>query len=172
PAGAYFAAINKPAPQDLASAHAYLLGIPQPVIVSLLEERAIELGAQVRHGCAVAGFEQDDDGVTVELADGEKLRTRLLVGCRRARSAVRKLLGVGFPGEPSRNETLMGEMEVGAPPEEIAAKVSEISRTTKRFWLRPFGEGAYGVVVPAAGVVDRAAPPTLEDFKQQLRTIA
>ncbi|WP_442785107.1 hypothetical protein [Amycolatopsis sp. H20-H5] len=46
---------------------------------------------------------------------------------RAARCA--KLLGFGFPGEPSRNDTLRGE-----PPEEIAA----------------------------AGVSDRAEPPTIE----------
>src|SRR6187399_2542599 len=60
PVGGIFAAIPKPTPEGLDSAHAYLLGIPQPVIDRLLEEHAIELGAQVRHGCAVAGFEQDD----------------------------------------------------------------------------------------------------------------
>src|SRR5690349_10034060 len=70
PAGGFFAAIPKPAPRDLDSAHAYLLGIPQPVIVRLLEEHAIDLGAEVRHGATVADFRQDDDGVTVGLADG------------------------------------------------------------------------------------------------------
>ncbi|WP_330278478.1 rifampin monooxygenase [Streptomyces sp. NBC_00056] len=172
PAGGFFAAINKPAPKGLDSAHAYLLGIPQPVIERLLEEHAIRRGAQVRRGCAVAGFEQDDQGVTVELADGEQVRSRYLVGCDGGRSTVRKLLGVGFPGEPSRTETLMGEMEVGVPQEEIAAKVTQIGETNKRFWLRPVGGGAYSVVAPAAGVSDRAEPPTLEDFKQQLRAIA
>jgi 2-polyprenyl-6-methoxyphenol hydroxylase-like FAD-dependent oxidoreductase len=185
PAGGFFAAISKPAPQGLDSAHAYLLGIPQPVIVHLLEDHAIHLGAQVRRGCAVAGFEQDDEGVTVELAGGgppgnggvaaggrEQLRARYLVGCDGGRSTVRKLLGVGFPGEPSRTETLMGEMEVGVPEEEIAAKVTETREPHQRFWLRPFGEGVYSVVVPAAGVSDRAEPPTLDDFTQQLRTIA
>ena len=172
PVGGIFAAIPKPTPEGLDSAHAYLLGIPQPVIDRLLEEHAIELGAQVRHGCAVAGFEQDDAGVTVELADGERLRSRYLVGCDGARSAVRKVLGVGFPGEPARTDTLMGEMEVGPPQEEIAAKVSEIRATDRRFWLRPFGEGVYSVVVPAAGVGDRAAPPTLDEFRQRLRTVA
>ncbi|MFE5330291.1 rifampin monooxygenase [Embleya sp. NPDC056575] len=172
PAGGFFAAIDKPAPQGLDSAHAYLLGIPQPVVERLLEDHATRLGAQVRRGCAVAGFEQDDEGVTVELADGERLRARCLVGCDGARSTVRKRLGVGFPGEPSRNDTLMGEMHVGVPQEEIAAKVSEISRTNRRFWLRPFGEGVYSVLVPAAGVTDRTEPPTLEDFRQRLRAIA
>ncbi|WP_406451051.1 rifampin monooxygenase [Streptomyces sp. NBC_00876] len=172
PAGGIFAGIAKPAPKDLDSAHPYLLGIPHPVIVRLLEEHAVQLGAQVRRGGAVAGLEQDDGGVTVELAGGELLRSRYLVGCDGGRSAVRKLLGVGFPGEPSRNETLMGEMEVGAPREEIAAKVAEIGETNKRFWLRPLGEGTYTVVVPAAGIGDRAEPPTLEDFRRELRTIA
>src|SRR5215218_5649929 len=53
PAGGFFAAINKPAPEGLDSAHAYLLGIPQPLIERLLEAHAIELGAEVRRGCAV-----------------------------------------------------------------------------------------------------------------------
>jgi 2-polyprenyl-6-methoxyphenol hydroxylase-like FAD-dependent oxidoreductase len=172
PAGGFFAAINKPAPKGLDSAHAYLLGIPQPVIVRLLEEHAIAQGARVRRGGAVAGIEQDDEGVTVELADGEQLRSRYLVGCDGGRSTVRKLLGVAFPGEPARTETLMGEMEVGVPPEELATQLANVRETRQPFWLRPVGVGVYSVVVPAAGVSDRAEPPTLEDFRQQLRAIA
>ncbi|WP_219462365.1 rifampin monooxygenase [Nonomuraea rhizosphaerae] len=172
PAGGFFAAISKPAPKDLDSAHAYLLGIPQPVIERLLEEHAIALGAQVRRGRAVADLEQDDNGVTVVLADGERLRSRYLVGCDGGRSTVRKLLGVAFPGEPSRTDTLMGEMEVAAPQEEIAAKVAEVGEIHRPFWLRPFGAGVYSVVVPAGGVSDRAEPPTLADFQQRLRSVA
>ncbi|EDY54613.1 MULTISPECIES: rifampin monooxygenase [Streptomyces] len=172
PAGGFFAAINKPVPQGLDSAHPYLLGIPQPVLVDLLEDHAIQQGAQIRRGCAVTGFEQDDEGVTVELAGGEQLRSRYLVGCDGGRSTVRKLLGVGFPGEPSRTETLMGEMAVGAPQEEVTAKMAELRETHHRFWLRPFGGEVYSVVVPAAGVSDRAKPPTLEDFRRQLHAVA
>src|SRR3954468_19449492 len=61
PAAGFFAAITKPAPKGLVSAYVYRLGIPQPVVVQLLEEHVIDLGARVRRGCAVAGFEQDDD---------------------------------------------------------------------------------------------------------------
>ncbi len=154
PAGGFFAAIDKPVPKGLDSAHAYLLGIPQPVIERLLEEHAIALGARVRRGRAVTALQQDGEGVTVELAGGERLRARHLVGCDGARSTVRKLLGVGFPGEPSRNERLMGEMKADAPQEEIAARMAEIG--DRRFWLRPFGEGVYSVVVPAVDAGDRA----------------
>ena len=164
PVGGVFAAIDKPA------ADGYLLGLPQPILVRLLEEHAIELGAEVRRDRAVTGFAQDDDGVTVELAGGERLRTRYLVGCDGARSTVRKQLGVGFPGEPSRNDTLMGEVAVAMPPDEIAARVAEVG--DKRFMLRPFGDEVYSVVVPCAGVSERAEPPTIEDFRQELRAIA
>ncbi|WP_051898758.1 FAD-dependent monooxygenase [Sciscionella sediminilitoris] len=172
PAGGFFAAIPKPAPESLDSAHAYLLGIPQPVLVRLLEEHAVELGARIRHGCAVADLAQDEDGVTVELPDGERLRARYLVGCDGGRSTVRRRLGIGFPGEPARNHTLMGEMEVTVPQEEIAATVAAVHGTQRRFWLRPSGENRYSVVVPDAAGGDRTEPPALEDFRRRLRAIA
>ncbi|GLZ78800.1 monooxygenase [Actinorhabdospora filicis] len=168
PAGGFFAAIDKPAP-ELDSDYAYLLGVPQPVIVDLLERHAVELGATVRRGHAVEAFEQDGEGVTVTLDDATRLRSRYLVGCDGARSTVRKLLGVGFPGEPSRNDTLMGEMEVGVPQEEIAAAMAAFGRSDRRFWVRPVGVGVYSVVVPAETV--GGEPPVLEDFRRRLREI-
>jgi 2-polyprenyl-6-methoxyphenol hydroxylase-like FAD-dependent oxidoreductase len=172
PVGGFFAGISKPSPQ-LDSAHAYVLGIPQPVTDRLLAERAAELGAEVRRSCEVVGLSQDDDGVTVELADGAQVRSRYLVGCDGGRSTVRKLLGVEFPGEPSRVDTLLGEMEVGVPPEELNAVMAKVRETEKRFGAMPLGDGAYRVGVPAAGVAeDRAAPPAFDEFRQQLRDVA
>lgn len=173
PVGGFFAAIEKPAPERLDTSHPYVLGIPQPVTERLLCERAVELGATILRGREVAGLAQDDGGATVELADGTRLRARYVVGCDGGRSAVRKLLGVGFPGEPSRVDTLLGEMQVAAPQEEIAAAMAGIRKTEKRFGIGPSGNGAHRVVVPADGVAaDRTIAPTLEDFRRQLRVIA
>jgi rifampicin monooxygenase len=173
PLGSFFAGIDKPAPDRLDTAHPYVLAIPQTVTERLLAEHATELGAEIRRSCELVGLSQDDDGVTVELADGTRLRSRFLVGCDGGRSTVRKLLGVGFPGEPSRVETLLGEMEVAVPPEAVAAVVAEVRKTQLRFGLGPFGEGVYRVVVPAEGVSEgRSVPPTLEEFKRQLRAYA
>ncbi|WP_017593913.1 rifampin monooxygenase [Nocardiopsis potens] len=174
PVGGFFAAIPKPPTEGLDSAHAYVLGIPQPVIDRLLAERAAELGAEVRRGRELVGLEQDEEGVTAELADGARLRSRYLVGCDGGRSTVRRLLGVGFPGEPSRTETLLGEMQVTAAPEEVAAATAEIRKTQLRFGIGPFGDdGTHRIVVPAEGVAaDRSAPPTLDEFKRRLRAVA
>jgi 2-polyprenyl-6-methoxyphenol hydroxylase-like FAD-dependent oxidoreductase len=178
PVGGFFAGIDKPSPDRLDTAHPYVLGIPQTITDRLLAEHATELGADIRRGCPLVGLSQDGQGVTVELADGAQLRSRYLVGCDGGRSTVRRLLGVAFPGEPSRVETLLGEMEVAVPPEEVSAVVTEVRKTHKRFGLGHFGDGVYRVVVPADGVAadgvagDRAVPPTLEQIKQQLRVFA
>ncbi|MGW4460864.1 rifampin monooxygenase [Micromonospora sp. NPDC004704] len=171
--GGYFAGITKPWPDRLDTAHGYVLGIPQPVTDRLLTEHAIEVGVEIRRGRELVGLRQDDHGVTAELADGTQLRSRYLVGCDGGRSTVRRLLGVGFPGEPARVDTLLGEMELTAPPEEVAAVMTEVRKIQLRFGVGPLGDGLYRVVVPADGVSEsRTVPPTLEDFKQQLRATA
>jgi ketosteroid isomerase-like protein len=86
---------------------------------------------------------------------------------------VRKLLGVAFPGVPSSAEWLLGEMEVAAPPKTLAAVVAEVRKTQRGFGAGPLGDGVYRIVVPAEGVAeDRPLPPTLEEFKRQLRVVA
>jgi 2-polyprenyl-6-methoxyphenol hydroxylase-like FAD-dependent oxidoreductase len=95
---------------------------------------------------------------TAELADGTRLRSRYLVGCDGGRSTVRKLLGVGFPGEPATVEWLLGELEVAVPRETLDAVAAEIGTDHVRFG-------------PAAHE-DRTVPPTLEEFRQRLRALA
>lgn len=172
PVGGFFAGIPKPSPDRLDTAHPYVLGIPQPVTDRLLTEHAVELGVEIRRGCELVGLSQDEGGVSIELADGSRLRSRYLVGCDGGRSTVRKLLGVGFPGEPASAETLLGEMEVTEDPETITAVVTEIRKTQLRFGLGPIGDGVYRVVVPAAGITEGRLPPTLDEFKRQLRATA
>jgi rifampicin monooxygenase len=173
PVGGFFAGIAKPPPKQLDTTYPYVLGIHQPVIDRLLAERAAEVGADIRRGCELAGLSQDDDGVTVDLADGTQLRARYLVGCDGGRSTVRKLLGVGFPGDPSTIDTLLGEMEVGVSQETLTAVTEEVRKTHKRFGFMPLEGGTYRGGVPAGKVAeDRSVPPTFDEFKEQLRVIA
>jgi rifampicin monooxygenase len=173
PLGGFFAGINKPAPDRLDTAHPYVLGIPQTTTDRLLTERATELGVEIRRGCELVGLSQDGNGVTAELADGTQLRSRYLVGCDGGRSTVRRLLGVSFPGEPTRREWLLGEMELTASPETLDAVIAEVRKTHRGFGAMPLGDGVYRIGVPAAGVTeDRSVPPTLDELKQQLQVFA
>ncbi len=152
------------------TAHSYILGIPQPVTDRLLAERAAELGAEIRRGCELVGGSQDERGVTAELADGTRLRSRYLVGCDGGRSTVRKLLDIGFPGDAATHEWLLGEMKMTVAPEELAAVVAEVRKTQRGFGVGPIGDGMHRVVVPAEAVAaDPAVPPTLEEIKERLR---
>ncbi|WP_327347955.1 rifampin monooxygenase [Streptomyces europaeiscabiei] len=171
--GGLFGGVMKPWPDTLDTAHAYGVATPQPVTERLLHEHAVELGADIRRGSELVGLSQDENGVTAELADGTRLRARHLVGCDGGRSAVRKLLGVPFPGEPATVETLLGDMGATEDQATIAAVVAEVRKTQLRFGLAPLGDGNYRVLVPAEGVSeDRTTPPTLDEFRQQLRAYA
>ncbi|WP_329110585.1 rifampin monooxygenase [Micromonospora sp. NBC_01699] len=174
--GGFFGGIFKPWPDRLDTAHPYGLATAQPDTERILDERALELGTEIRRGCELVGLGQDEHGVTAELADGTRLRSRYLVGCDGGRSAVRKLLGVGFPGEPARVETLLGDLEVTQDPATIAAIVAQVRKTELRFGAIADvdgHEGVYRIVVPADGVAeDRTTGPTLEEFKRQLRAFA
>ena len=168
-----FAGITKPAPTGLDTTHPYVLGVPQPVTERLLRERAAELGVQIRYGHEVARLSQDADGVRVDLADGTRLAARYLVGCDGGRSTVRRLLGIGFPGEPSRQETLLGEVRLTASPGTIEAVVAEVRTTHKNFGAIPLGDDLYRVGAPADGVAeDRTVPPTLDELREQVRALA
>ncbi len=85
----------------LADPPLHALPLPQQHLERLLDERAAELGADVRRGHEVTGAGQDEDAVTVDVRgpDGPyRVEARYLVGCDGARSRVRDLAGIGFPG--------------------------------------------------------------------------
>jgi 2-polyprenyl-6-methoxyphenol hydroxylase-like FAD-dependent oxidoreductase len=168
-----FAGIDKPWPKNMNTAHGYILGIPQPVTDRLLTERAIELGAEIRRGSEATTLAQDDDGVTIELADGERLRGRWVVGCDGGRSVVRRLVGIEFPGEPAKTEWLLGEVEVTMAPQQLAEVAEEVRKTHRAFGIGPTGDGTYRAAVPAETVSeDRTTQPTLEELRAQLMAYA
>ncbi len=172
PLGGHFAGIIKPYPGELDTAHAYILGIPQPVTERLLTEHATGLGADIRRGAELVGLSQDDEGVTVDLADGTRLRSRYLVGCDGGRSTVRRLLGIGFPGEPARTEWLLSEAEVTATPEVLAA-AAERGAPELRFGPAPHEKGVHRFLVRAEQVAaDRSVPPTEREFAQRVRALS
>nr|WP_269768525.1 FAD-dependent monooxygenase [Actinopolyspora erythraea] len=155
PVGGFFAAISKPPPERLDTAHSYVLAIPQTITERLLAEHATKVGAELGRGRELVGLEQDETGITAELADSTRLRARYLIGCDGGRSTVRELLGVGFPGDPSTTETLLGEMKVTENAATIASVVAEVRQTQLRF-----GPGRSRATCTASSSPRRACPRT------------
>ncbi|WP_433356594.1 FAD-dependent monooxygenase [Microtetraspora malaysiensis] len=86
----------------------YGLHVPQRRIEQVLEERAVELGVEIRRGHELTGLTQDDVGVHADVSgpDGPyRLRARYLVGADGGRSRTRKLAGIDFPGV-TRDDTV------------------------------------------------------------------
>jgi len=91
-----------------------VLGLPQPRLERLLDERARELGVDIRRGHEVLGVNQDDTMVTRDVhgPDGPyRVSARYLVGCDGGRSRVRDRAGIPFPGTtyPEINRLCPGE---------------------------------------------------------------
>ncbi|WP_460067318.1 FAD-dependent monooxygenase [Streptomyces sp. YKOK-I1] len=86
---------------QLADPPLHALPLPQQQLERLLDERAGELGVDIRRGHEVTGLSQDENAVTVDVRgpDGSyQVTARYLVACDGARSRVRDWAGIGFPG--------------------------------------------------------------------------
>jgi len=85
-----------------AEPYAVPLMVPQFKTEAVLRDRLDAMGHAPGFGCALVGFDQDQDGVTARVssrAGEEIIRTRYLIGADGGRSFVRKALGIGFPGK-------------------------------------------------------------------------
>jgi 2-polyprenyl-6-methoxyphenol hydroxylase-like FAD-dependent oxidoreductase len=171
----------------LADSPLTVLGLPQTRLERLLDERARELGAEVRRGHEMVGLSQDDGSVTVELHGphgSDQLRAAYLVGCDGPRSRVRALAGIGFTGTtyPEVNRiaevTLhdsaalrpTGELEVPA----LGPLRPGITRTEHGVFA--FGPLRRGVVLlqtteDRAGDLDEEAPMTVTEFQESVRRV-
>jgi 4,5-epoxidase len=107
--------------------------VSQAEIEAELRGRLGELGGGVEWGAEVAGAHQDAYGVTVALASGEPVRASWLVGCDGARSVVRRIAGIRFPGVPLVERFLLADVHADLPFPRDAVSV----------WLR--GEDLIGV---------------------------
>lgn len=100
----------------------YLLHINQRDLESVLNDRAAELGVEIRRGVEMHSFTQHDDSVTVDLVDvasgaASTVSAQYLVGSDGARSTVRKLSGIRFPGNTDHH--IVDRTVLIAPTEQL-----------------------------------------------------
>ncbi|HZU79581.1 MAG TPA: FAD-dependent monooxygenase, partial [Acidimicrobiales bacterium] len=147
---------------DFPTRHNYGLALWQRDFERILAGWTDELGVPVARSTEVTGFEQDDEGVGVELADGRTLRTRFLVGCDGGRSVVRKAAGIGFPGWDPSVRSLIAEVQVAQEP---VLGIQRDSAGTHGIGRLP--DGHVRVVVREHDAL-AAGEPTLDDLRRAL----
>jgi len=152
--------------------HTYALMVPQSRTEALLEERAAELGADLRRGHELLGLEQDSDGVrlTVGGPAGEyELAADYVVGCDGGSSRVRKLAGVGFPGSSSTLNAVLGDVQLDQTP--TGPHLSRCSGGV--FGTVPLGGDRYRIVAAefVPPTAHRDDPVTLQELIDTTRRV-
>ena len=144
---------------DFPTRHNYGLALWQKHFERILAAWVGELGVPFHREREVTGFTQDDTGVDVALSDGGSLRADYVVGCDGARSMIRRVAGIDFPGWDPTTSWLIAEVEVEEEPE---------------FGLRPGGgigrteDGGPVRVVLAEPHLEHTSEPTLRDVSAAL----
>lgn len=91
------------------------VSLPQYETERILTKYLGRLGTSIERGVELTSFNQDPEGVSVELVGPggeETVRAQFLVGCDGAHSATRKGLGVEFAGDAFPEEYMLGDVEV------------------------------------------------------------
>jgi 2-polyprenyl-6-methoxyphenol hydroxylase-like FAD-dependent oxidoreductase len=135
---------------------------PQATTEVLLEERALELGVDIRRGYLVEAAEPRADGVVIAGRNGGAsfhFFARYAVGADGARSLMRRAAGIDFPGDPAQNAFMLADVVLDAPPvEPLVTMVNEGGALL----VAPLGDGVHHrVVVDAPLAVAPSEPLSL-----------
>ncbi|MDQ1091173.1 2-polyprenyl-6-methoxyphenol hydroxylase-like FAD-dependent oxidoreductase [Xanthomonas sacchari] len=115
------------------------LMVPQFLTEAVLRARLSELGHQVEFGHALLDVAQDAEGVAVRVATpaGEQtIATRYLIGADGGRSAVRRTLDIGFPGQTLGARAVVADIVLHGLPREAWHSFHE-DDTARRISLCP-----------------------------------
>lgn len=133
---------------------------------TVLAARASAMGADIRRGAGVEGFDAADDVVTLRTG-GETFRCRWLVGCDGGRSTVRKAGKFGFAGTDPEFTGYSVEVEL-ADPEKLSP-----GRHYTPTGMYTYGQpGTIGMVEFDGGACHRTRPMTLDHVQAVLRRVS
>ncbi|MFE9098424.1 FAD-dependent monooxygenase [Streptomyces sp. NPDC007264] len=149
----------------------HLLVLPQYEVERALERRAVEAGVRFVHETEVTGLTQDADGVTLQVRDanGEpgELRAAYAVGTDGLRSAVRRAVGLPFPGRSVIRSVVLADVLLDEKPEQVltANAVGDAFA-----FVAPFGDGYYRIIGWHRGRdVPDSEPLDLEEVREIVR---
>ncbi|KRA60142.1 FAD-dependent oxidoreductase [Caulobacter sp. Root655] len=153
-------------PYRLPSPAGVNLAVDMRSLETVLAERATAMGAEIRRSSRVEGFEQSDEGVSVQ-AGGERLHAQWLVGCDGGRSIVRKAGGFAFVGSDPEFTGYSVEAELADP--DALAPGRTYTATGMYTYARP---GVIAMVDFDGGAAHRTQPLALDHVQAVLRRVS
>lgn len=148
-----------------------LLITPQYETERVLQQRVDALGVRVVHGAEVTGVSQDQRGVDVAVRTSEgatvHYRASYVVGTDGVNSAVRKALGLPYPGRSVIKSIMLADVRMSTPPADVLA----VNAVGDGFaFVAPFGDGWYRVFAwDRRHQVDDTAPVELDEIRAVTR---
>jgi 2-polyprenyl-6-methoxyphenol hydroxylase-like FAD-dependent oxidoreductase len=131
----------------LPSRFPFMLVTPQYEVEKVLAERALAAGATVLRGAEVQRVQQTADHVDVTYRDADgaeqTVRAAYLVGADGHHSAVRRQLGLEFPGESVVRSLVLADVRMTDPPTE---QLTVDGNADGFCFVVPFGDGWYRVI--------------------------
>jgi 2-polyprenyl-6-methoxyphenol hydroxylase-like FAD-dependent oxidoreductase len=142
--------------------------VPQWRTEQILRSRLAGHGVEVVLNTGLAGFEQDQDGVTARLERGRTLRAAYLVGADGGRSTVRRQLAVPFVGETHDDITmLLADVRVDGLDHDYGHGWMLEGHTYFGFTPLAGGDDTFVVGTSAAGI-----PCTLDGLQHTLEAVS
>jgi 2-polyprenyl-6-methoxyphenol hydroxylase-like FAD-dependent oxidoreductase len=131
----------------LPSRFPFMLVTPQYEVEQVLAERALAAGATLLRGADVQRVSQTPDHVEVTYRDADgaeqTVRAAYLVGTDGHHSAVRRQLGLAFPGESVVQSLVLADVRMTDPPTE---QLTVDGNADGFCFVVPFGDGWYRVI--------------------------
>ncbi|MDQ8702381.1 FAD-dependent monooxygenase [Streptomyces sp. LHD-70] len=118
-----------------------LLIVPQNGTEKILQQRAAELGVEIRRNANVIGLAQDTESVRLTLEDGTELAAKYVIGADGAHSAIRDLVNVGFAGATYSLPMLLADVRI---PTSEPPPITQVGTQGVVVTL-PFGDGWFRV---------------------------
>jgi 2-polyprenyl-6-methoxyphenol hydroxylase-like FAD-dependent oxidoreductase len=150
---------------------------PTPMMISqadtekVLTERLAEYGGRIDRPCTAQKMEQDANGVTVVLEDGEKmeevLRCKYVVGCDGAHSVVRKSAGLDFEGAAYPQDFILADVRLKW--EEKACLTLFIGQGFMAVF--PLKDGVFRIIASRPNQANVDIEPTIEDFEEVFKVL-
>ncbi|WP_218776467.1 MULTISPECIES: FAD-dependent monooxygenase [Streptomyces] len=177
--------------RDLPDNPLHALQMPQARIEQVLEERARELGVEIRRGHELTALHQDD-AVTLDIRAPQgayRVRTRYLAGADGGHSTVRKQAGIAFPGTTDDSFASRAGHAV-IPDELLDPATGELDLPEPGMRLRPYAHNrlpggvlTFAMMQPGSGVhllatfewgrppVDDSTPMTFAELRASARRV-